>query len=249
MAKKYSSYNVKITYTNGDTEDITLKGINTSDYKEMIKVYNDVKEDHKNDSCIIDFVGVNDSGELGILFTKEINTKITDEDKLKMKVEDIVPQISILLETLKLKREYHNKSQSVDDKKQDIKLHDLDITNEDEDILAIAKEIQDIRKQRREDKDEILFLSFINNIDSMLNKFKEVNNRIVAVKGGEKFSSDTVEKYNIIKEVTYRSDKERISLMSQLKPKYDKFVIDELNKKITFYNKGYTNKKNRKKAM
>jgi hypothetical protein len=37
--------------------------------------------------------------------------------------------------------------------------------------------------------------------------------------------------------------------MSQLKPKYDKFVIDELNKKITFYNKGYTNKKNRKKAM
>jgi hypothetical protein len=250
MAKKYSSYNVKITYTNGDTEDITLKGINTSDYKEMIKVYNDVKEDHKNDSCIIDFVGVNDSGELGILFTKEINTKTTDVDKIKMKTKDIVSNIEDLLKILKLKKEYHRKSQGLCDKEEDKLLHDIQFYKGDDlGKIKLFDKIQELRLERMDEKNELRFLSLFPSLDDTLKGIYEMTKKIDKIESGVGYSEETIKDYDIIREVTYKNDKERISLMSQLKPKYEKTVVDEANKKITFYNHGYTRKKNKKKVM
>ncbi len=84
--RKYESYSIKITYLNGDTEDINYKGINTSSYKDMLKLYKDVKEEYKNESVTINFVGKTENGELRILFQKEIINKDTELKEYAKKV-------------------------------------------------------------------------------------------------------------------------------------------------------------------
>lgn len=72
MARKYSKYEIKVTYTNGDIENIKLSGIDNGSYTAMLDMYKQIKERYKDTECNIDFVGVSDNGEMGILFTKEI---------------------------------------------------------------------------------------------------------------------------------------------------------------------------------
>jgi hypothetical protein len=252
--RKYSNYSIKVTYNNGDTEDITLKGINTSNYKEMLKVYNDVKEDHKNDSCIIDFVGVSDSGELGILFTKEIKVETNNTEKMKMTTEDILEEMNELLKVLQLKRKYYLNGLGERDKiKNDIE-HEIE-AYEGNNLgkIELFDRLQNAERDRREVKKELRFIKYVESKE-FHKQIKEIkinidNFKKSSIKAKSKFVEGTIkEEYNIIKEVTYKNDRERINLMKQLKPKYDKAVVDEINKKITFYNNGYTCDKN-KKAM
>ena len=54
--KKYEEYLIKVTYENGDVENIKYKGVNTSDWKQMMSIYRDVKEEYNNIDCQIDFM-------------------------------------------------------------------------------------------------------------------------------------------------------------------------------------------------
>ena len=255
VVRKYQSYKIKITYNNGDIEDIKFKGANSSSYKEMLEVYKGIKEEHKNDSCIIDFLGENEEKEVGVLFTKEFNLKASSED-LDTKAIDIGEEVERLLSLLVEKKEYHSPIVSAEDKKLDLLLHKLqhivkyNVVTSSEERDKMFYDIGNVRIKRefykKEKSDSDIYFMFCS-IKEMLNNIKKVNN--IIKNGGEfDFSEEKLKQYNIITSKVYRSEKERIALMSQWKPKYDKVVINESEKTITAFNYGYTSNKNKKEV-
>ena len=253
-SRKYQNYKIKITYNNGDIEDINFKDVNSSSYKEMLEVYKGIKEEHKEDSCIIDFLGENEEKEVGVLFTKEINIK-TSSEKLDTKAIEIGKELERLLSLLVEKKGYHNPIVQAEQKKQDLLLHKIQyIIQENIPIELEAKanmfnEIGNIRIDREFHKTEnshldCYFSKF--NVSDLLNKIKNINSNINKGNTGVDFSEENLNQYNIMKEKHYNTEKERIALMSQWKPKYVKVVVDEAKKLITAFNYGYTNNGNKK---
>lgn len=254
--RKYQNYKIKITYNNGDIEDINFKSADSSSYKEMLEVYKGIKEDHKNDSCIIDFLGENNEKEVGVLFTKELNIK-QPSDELDTDAIDIGERIEKLLLLLIDKKEYHSPIATVEGKNQDLLLHKIqhivknNITISLEEQSKMLNDLGNIRIKRELHKTQsshsnIYFQSL--DIKDILSKIRRVN---YIIKGGNRsedfdFSEEKLEQYNIITSQQYRTEKERIHLMSHWKPKYDRVVVNEAEKTITAFNYGYTSNKNKK---
>ena len=255
VVRKYQSYKIKITYNNGDIEDINFKGANSSSYKEMLEVYKGIKEEHKDDSCIIDFLGENEEKEVGVLFTKEFNLKVSSEE-LDTKAIDIGEEVVRLLKLLMDKKEYHTPIVSSEEKGEDFLLHKLqhivkyniETTSEERD--KILYDIGNTRIKREfhktERNDTERYFAWLD-IKDILYKINKANRTI---RNGEDFdfSEEKLRQYNIMIKQEYKSEKERIHLTSQWKPKYDKIVINESEKTITAFNYGYTSAKNKKEA-
>lgn len=245
MCKKYSQYKIMITYLNGDKEELSYKGVNTESYKDMIKFYQDIKKQYINESVLIDFVGVNDNGELGVLFTKKIVTEETKQKELADKVantrvEDILNDIKENIELLKARVEYCNGQRSVLDKQENIELHKIEHFHNknwtpEEEILEkirVFDRLNNIRNARRIAKEDKLIGGQILGYFNMdeLNKVK-FDHRERAYLDEKK-----VVQLKIMQEFSYRNFKERINLMKRLEKKYRKVVVDEANMKIICYN-------------
>ncbi|HCL4455230.1 TPA: hypothetical protein N2D10_003257 [Clostridium botulinum] len=259
--RKYQEYSIKITYLNGDTEDINYREINTSSYKDMLKIYKDVKEEYKNESVIIDFIGKTENGELGILFQKKIINKDAElkeyaEKVVNTEIEDIIKNIYNSFKLLNDKRKYSNEQINIYNKKQDVLLHKIEHFNnelENEMKISIFDNIQAIRIQRRKLKED---LENLTNFNGMLCHYKnKVNKRltteqvekilITALESIQKINNkqygfltdEKVEELKIMKEVRYKKQTERVKLMQQLKKEFDKIYCDESKMKIVCYNK------------
>lgn len=259
--RKYQEYSIKITYLNGDTEDINYKGINTSSYKDMLKLYKDVKEEYKNESVTINFVGQTENGELGILFQKKIinkDAKLKEEaEKVKnTSVQEILNQIIDNFNVLKEKRRIAIKNRDSYTKETDIRLHIIEdklrsneYVSPEEKIAMydrIAKE-RVIRRQAKNDKYKIdnLYNSFkqigakenlcVNDIIEIL----ETNINIIDKIDSKKYNltESKAEELKIMKKVTYRNFKDRISKTKQLEKEYDKVYYDNSKMEIICYNK------------
>lgn len=255
MCRKYEEYKIKITYLNGDTEELNYKGINTSNYKEMLKLYKDIKEQYKEESVVIDFLGITNTGELGILFTKEIKGKdYLDKQELEMTEEEILKDIQRKMTLLyKRKDETINKLNAVN-KKQDILLHQIESlpskTNNNIKIKML-NELQEIRKNRRylkNKKNDLTSLNIIIDNFKILSNINTLTKYILdkkqkSVLQEQQFNFDKIEKvekrFNVIKEIKYRNFRERVNLIKQLTPKYDKVYYDDSKMTVTCYNKGY----------
>lgn len=259
VKRKYTSYKVSITKTNGFSEDINMKGINNTSYKDMLEVYNSIKEQYANRSCIIEFIGVNGKDEeMKVIFSKSINIE-NNEEKIKIKAKDMAKEINKLLDDTK-KLIKNNKKQNAKllggtNKKLDMNLHTMQsnklnkIHETNEEKLNRYDEISILRIDRMNYKNEISELNILKNIlDSTEQLQKDLKDFIKSKHKKINFSEESLKEYYIIKEEFYKTDKQRIKLMSEWENKYKKVVVDEVNKKIIAYNLGYDSEKNRKKV-
>ncbi|NFH40747.1 hypothetical protein [Clostridium sporogenes] len=263
--RKYQEYLITITYLNGDKENIKYKGINTSSYNDMLNLYRDIKEQYKNESVIIDFIGKSSDGELGILFQKKIINKDAElkerASKIqKMSLEEILENLINGFNMLKEKKQFAIKDRDVYSKETDIKLHIMEVKKRSGKYVSPEEKIEmyDIiaeervrRRQAKEDKQKLdnlrnsfrLFKNVetkeslcIDNIINLLQtNIKSINK--IDSKEYEPLIADKAEELKIMKKVKYKNFKERIRLIAELKKEYQKVYYDDSKMEVICYNK------------
>jgi predicted FMN-binding regulatory protein PaiB len=246
MGKKYQKYKISVQYLNGDIEDVNMSGINTSSFSKMLEVYHRIKNTYADKVKIINFIGIDQEGNLHIKFTKKI--KQQGREELKQDVNYIANDISKKIQLLKDKWFYHSDLINGLTKKEDVKLHELEgikkikfISEEERNIirLKIAIELEDIRNERRWHKDQ---LSIINKLQEKKIGDKEINFthlsnifKITINKPQMKpLNMKIAEELKIYKEEPI---KDKIKQIEKLKRNFDKIIIDEADNRLICYNK------------
>jgi len=249
MSSKYRRYKIIVNYLNGNKEEIEYinnKPVDTSSYKEMMKVYKKIKEQYTNLCVSIDFVGITEDEQLNVLFTKKMINEENTENSFKL-----INQLNEIVNKLKNKSDkvqdilcLVEKEKSVFEHKR-IEFAELeDLT--DEYKIETFDDYRSLLLKRRIIKDEAMNLK---NVKEQLDIIFENTNRLYkrtvgfinkAILNTESSITQTVpEELNkqVVKEVPFNNFKERINLMKQLQPKYDKIIVDNENNKLLCYNK------------
>lgn len=258
MSRKYNTYRIHVIYRGGE-EDIVLNDISSSNYKETLATYNEIKETLQDKGAIkIEFQGITKDGEIGVLFTKECelieNTDSTEDIEEIEEVrgfEEIFEEMHTLAVELKTKFQRDGKIIDFKNKELDMYSHiieDFDknkFETEEEAILEqvrIFNAYQKLRNERREIKCN---MKYIKHISSTLNiKSTDVLDKLIE---GFKFKVNN-EKYNgfterkaselkIFKKVSFKNDVERVKLEKSLKPQFEKVMVDKETNTILCYNK------------
>lgn len=239
MERKYTNYEIKVTFENGETELINISGINTSSYKDMIKVYRDIKEDYKNESCIIKFLGRNNLNEVKVLWSKN-NTQKNNTTANQSFNECIKEALEKCYKDLNkcVNRAYRNHLECLEManmKKIDIALHKAEYLRygigEREEILD---EIIDLREERRKIKNSKMLYhqmkSIYDDAKFYVNNFKELEEC-----SPELINNFVNSKSQIFEEVNFELQ-DKNELLTTLSEKYTKVIVDEYEKKMFCYN-------------
>jgi hypothetical protein len=254
--RKYAKFNIKITYLNGDTEDISYNKYDPTNYNDMIQLYKETKEQFKNNCVLIDFNGITSDGEIGILFRKENKT----EDLEIKKEANIVEQMSIIeifnyleniINILGKKEEKENNNINIYTKKRDIlnhKIENIDKINlSNEEKISLMDELHIMSKRRRKSKENVEILNTFTRLQKIQSIRKAINitkQKVQEVRSrnnkSEFLTDDKIKQYRIMEEVKYKNFKERVRLISKLRYKYDKIYYDDSRMIITCYNKAKT---------
>jgi hypothetical protein len=246
MKRKYEKYKINVQYLNGDTEDINLAGINTSNYSKMLQVYHRIKNTYAEKVKMINFVGVGQDGSMNIMFTKEI--KPQGREELKQDINEIMANISEELQLIKDKYFHSNNLIGALNKKEDLKLHELEdivknelITEQEKDIqiLKVGKELGNIRLERRWHKDQVFLINKLSNnkIHTDEINFTHLSNifRVKHVKPEMKqLNNKLAEELKLYKEEPI---KDKAKQIDKLKKTYERIVVDEVENKLIAYNK------------
>ena len=245
MCKRiYRSYIIRVISEDGE-KYIKLNGnIDTTSYSTMTKYYHMTKDKHQDEDCKVEMVGAYDDGTIGsIIFSKTFCKEVIEDKDLLKSTDEIVDEIKSLLEILDRKNEYHNNMRGAFDKKQDILLHkienikSLNVSEEAliEEKLKIINDLEEVRHNRRIHKNENRKLQSLYskvNIQEMLNKFSQ---KIPSDIKNYKYIDGDLEE-QMMKEIKYKSDKQRINIMKQINGKYKRIVNDETRKVLMCYN-------------
>lgn len=252
---KYQSYSIKITYLNGDTEDINYKGINTSNYKDMLKLYKDVKEQYKKESVTINFLGKTADGQLNIMFQKKIVNKDAEnkeyaEKVINTEVEDIFQQIINNIKILNDKFKNSKNYQGILDKEINIKIHDIQNVGKnvaDSFKIKIYDEISDLENKRRFIKNNFQTIHSLKqklqtkglSLEKIQNMFQSKLNSIEKNKNKdyEILTDEKTEELKIMKKASYKNFKDRVNKIKELSKDYDKVYYDNSKMEIICYNK------------
>lgn len=240
MARMYELYKLRITNDEGSKDVRINKNVDCTSYKQMIKFYNECKKRNENNSCTIDFVGVTATGEENVMFSKTYCQEVNQDKELLKSTDEIVGEIKHLLGLLERKKDYHNEMLSVYDKKQDVQLHNIENLSKltDKEKLKVLEELERVRKGRRNNKNEFKKLKVVDRIIN-IHEINELFDKIVIPIDEKEYTfldEKQLEEKEIIKEIKFNSDKDRIHKMKQVQGKYNKIKVDSVNKKIICYN-------------
>lgn len=254
--KKYEEYNILVKYQNGDTENLNYNGVNTSNYLEMRKVYNDIKQEYEGKSVSIEFIGKGRKGNLKVFWNKNMNSNRNDlnatlEKLQEMDTSDILKLVKESLLIVKNRPSYYLNQDSVFDKEINVQNHALETIEENyklseskKNILRLesAKKIGHLTVRRRDNKyqhktakhflDGVDVNPVIDMVTDSLKYYENISNREYDILTDEK-----AEELNIIQKKQYRNEKERIRIMSEFKKKYGNVSYDAKTKTVTAYNK------------
>lgn len=246
----YGSYKIKLTNDNEEKYIKLNKNIDETSYKAMLEYYHMTKYKYQDENCKVEMIGVHEDGTMGsVIFSKTFSQEVIEDKEILKSTDEIVSEIKSLLELLDRKNEYHNSMRSAFDKKQDVLLHKvetlkfLDATkvNIIDEKLKIIDELEEVRHNRRINKNEARKLQYLHskiNLQEIINKFAQIKIPI-DTKEYEYVSGD-IEK-QMMKEIKYDNDKQRINIMKQINGKYKKIVNDETRKVLICYNSSYSN--------
>ena len=257
--RKYQYYDIKvINNLDGSTENINLLNedkVDKSNYKKMLEVYREIKEQYKDENVTIDFCGVADDSTMNVMYKKELNIYNDKNniynliDRLNDTVNNIIDRNKYLLG---LEGIYASKEQKELHKIEDMKKKNIyEMSQEDiDERLQIFNNIQCNRVDRRYAKEEGNVLKSIKgrgtltsliNINRDIQKSKEIisqknlNTKIECHANPEKMAE------RLYKEVPYKDFKDRIKIMKELQKKYSKVVYDKEKKICIGRNNVYSN--------
>lgn len=246
MCKRiYKSYKIKVISDDGEKYIDFNKNIDTTSYNTVIKYYHMTKYKYQNKDCTVEMVGVYEDGTIGsVIFSKTFSKEVVEDKEILKSTDEIVSDIKSLLELLDRKNEYHNSMRSAFDKKQDVLLHKVETlssinpneVNIVDEKLKIIDELEKVRVNRRINKNEARKLQYLHskiNLQEIINKFAQIKIPI-DIKEYEYVSGDIEEQ--MMKEIKYSNDKQRINIMKQINGKYKKIVNDETRKVLMCYN-------------
>lgn len=249
--RKYESYKVIVNFDNGEREEIKYNGIRQTNYIDMLKAYRQTKELYKDKACRIEFIGVLANGELEVRWYKEFQGEKKDFQEVAKEyadttsfdlMENIINSITLLD-----KRNYYLKNRrDVLEKAQDIILHKIEhfdlsgLGNEEK--LKLFDDLEAIRKERREVKEDLKNIHMIrekikfpNNLEDVLNSLVELKNK---TENSIKYLNDfELENKKIWKKKKYTSIEQRDLIAEKLKRKYDKVIWNDAECIIYAYNK------------
>lgn len=249
IQRKYENYKIIITYDNGNTEEINYKGINTSNYKDMLNLYKEAKSNYINECVTIDFVGTNSEGEMRIFFTKKIESKSEETKEENRSTKDMLINLADILNLLEKQKEKLSAKQGVLDKEEDKELHKIESFNEEifinkEELIAeklkIFDNIKNIRKERRLNKEEFGLISCFNQLKGTQGLKDKVNQIIKSfdIKSNKKYqhlTDEKVEQFKIMKRIKYKTEKERMAIVKENLHKFNKVYYE--NGEVICYNK------------
>ena len=242
--RKYSNYAVEIVNLNGNRQ--IREADDSKNYNDTICLYHNIKEEYMNRDIAINFVGLTSEGEQGIIFTKK-NTLIEDE---KRNVRDLINTITEA--TKQLQEQYRviaDKMAYYDKKKSNIdhlfvEAVDIDSLTE-EDKAEIFDEIREVNLMRRDykilnsvristaqdlnyitQKSQNILKVYEKNIEINSGKLKDLINR-----------SDNYSGVHLIKEISYRDEEERKTIVKMISKHYDKVVHLPERSVVACYNK------------
>lgn len=247
----YVDYRIKVT-TEEDVRYVSQEGIASATYKDVIRLYRETKakEMSLKNECKVELVGVTEAGLEVAIFVKNISNESKEEKELLIKTDDIICNIKHNLNLLERKREYHRNMMSCHDKKQETLLHKVEtvkkLNGTAVDIqlekLKIFDRIEQLRDDRRfckmEDK-RLKSLFARVDIEGFLNQLSQLEEAPI---DNYTYIDDKLEE-NIIKEISYMNDKDRVKKLRSLTKKYKKIVNDSVNKKLICSNTGYHSNK------
>ncbi|MEG2786448.1 MAG: hypothetical protein RR942_01415 [Romboutsia sp.] len=250
MSRKYDQYKIKITYHNGDIEEIKYESnINKSNYKEMLEVYRATKADYEDDKTVgmINFIGISEKGEVGIIFTKEVSKLIDDKisTQLARDCRDVMKEACNIFRILKEQNIYYGEIIGKCEKRRDTLSHQIllldndnlegaELSLKEHEIITEQKEVELLRRKAKNNKTDLVSFfkkANLNNIITILEEYSQPRDLNGCDKESTKDFKDRVEK-----EFTYKTEKQRIHYMSQFKNKFDEVKHDAVNKTLYFYN-------------
>lgn len=242
--RKFSMYNVVVEFADGSREVIKYKEFDKTSYKDMMSMYKRVKEEYKDKNCNIKFVGVNKSGEMGVLFTKENIKEVSKkEDQEEIKVdESVVDLLKSLDETILKLLESENKLNGrfgVINKKQDDILHKIEnsINISNEEKVKVFDKIHNLRKERRNIKNQLKAINKFNSGNYIQNNMEYIQRWSKFALQEFEEASESKKLKNKVKEYPYIKDSQKEAMVTDLATKYEVVNVDEIKKIIYCYNK------------
>lgn len=244
MKRIYKSYGIRITDNSGAKLVKLNKNVDMSSFRNSQKVYSKTKKmyEAKNEDVTVELVGITQDNEIGnTIYSKQFIREVLSEDKVLLeKTDDLVSDIKNNLEILRRKLEYHQGMISVADKKQQVILHNIEDMKSmsDKDKLKLLSDLENIRKIRRFHKEERNKLSKLNSIvglDNVCELFSKVE--IPIEKEFEFLDKNKLEELNILKEVEYNGQKDKIHKMNELQKKFEKVIDNSAECILVCYNK------------
>lgn len=239
--RKYESYFVEIHYKNGNVENIELD--NNMKYRDIQKSYGIINKKYENNPnvSITAFIGRTTNGELKQLSKKLI--KIDTKDSLLNKdCRELVKGVFDNVELLSKQLVYHEKMIHKYDKQMDTVRHMIEMSKNDkfksdEEFnnfkIAMFDELAKLSALRREHKvqhDDIKSIKCqlkgvnLNNLKGFVANRKEFKGSAMDYKSKNEL------------EVYYSNENTKNEHLEKYRNKYDKYIIDECNNSIYFYN-------------
>jgi hypothetical protein len=250
MSRKYEKYSVKVTFLDNSIEEIQYQGVNTSNYKEMLKLYGDVKNQYMDKARLIEFLGISENGQLTVMFKKPIieTTKPT-----------LIDELSNVLTKIESRKEQLNDIVGILDKEINGFNHDIENIpysccgyskkELDNYKISLVDQILSASIQRRNIKNEVTALYGLSSsisIETIKSKVDTANK----VLHKEFNLEDQDEKDNLhVHTRKYSNDFERDEIIEELSERYQK-VVDIGNGIIKYCNLVYgTSQKKKKKEV
>lgn len=242
MARKFKEYLIKITNVDGSEEMVNT--VDKTSYKQTMEDYIAIREEanESEDICTIEFIGITQSDEEQIQFTKEYNRK--KKYSVSDNIDDLISDAKEIFEVAFNKTSYHNSMRSALEKKQDLLLHSIEnldyyVGDKESESIRITKEIKEIRQERRIHKEELAKLHEIQDKIKVINEILINITVPVRLYDGGYINEEIAEKKGIIKEFRYKTDIERVKISKDNKDKFDRITFDEKNKKVICFNYNY----------
>lgn len=254
--RKYQQYEIVVRFSNGDKEEINMLNeteINKSNYKEMLKVYSEVKEIHKDKECVIEFCGSSNDSSLNVIFTKELKrTEDIETITNDIPIKDSIQELTRIVKHITERSNFLDSKLSLLSKQQDFLLHRIELSDENvslDEIVSTYNEMRKIRLDRREVKNERNIIQRLENKGIMFN-FNRIANIIdnvnldnleakveKAKEQAKEIYIAPLEENQLIRTIPFKTHKERMHFIKQMEIKYDKIIVDDERKIITCYNK------------
>ena len=263
MANKYQSYSIQVKYHNGDNEKIEILNeteVDNTSYKEMLKVYNEIKDTYKDKNCDIEFCGSSENGCFDVMFTKEYKNTIDIKEIEKTNIygeettEELIESLNNIMMSLKERKEYLPNFMGMLDKKTDVYLHQLEnketLGLSDTELLKLCDEISAARIQRRNLKSEISLSCIVNHskiIDNIDNLIKSTGIKLNKIEMIHENIDNTLKNGGTIKslkidEFQYKNFEDRMRIMKQIQSSHERVTYDIGKKMVYGYKKCSCNK-------